>query len=70
MARDDDRREERVATTGGGGGGGMFRVVLLRWRLDLVANGEVASEEFLSLDAGLGLVDRAGTAGVALALVD
>ena len=46
-----------MATIGGGGGGGMFRVVLLRWRLDLVANGEGTTEAFLSLDVGLALVD-------------
>jgi hypothetical protein len=70
MARDAvARRVERVATIGGGGGGGMFRVVLLRWRLDLVANGEGMTAAFLSLDVGLALVVRAGAAGVALALV-
>jgi hypothetical protein len=48
----------------------MFRVVLLRWRLDLVANGEAMTAALLSLDVALALVDPAGTAGVALALVD
>jgi hypothetical protein len=71
LARDAvARRGERVAAIGGGGGGGMFRVVLLRWRLDLVANGEAMTAALLSLDVALALVDPAGTAGVALALVD